>query len=44
MQGDTAHDRTHEGSAIMRPKQIFYTAAVALAVVVGFNAYAAKKG
>jgi negative regulator of sigma E activity len=29
---------------IMRPKQIAITAAVALAVVIGFNAYAAKKG
>jgi len=29
---------------LMRPKQIAITAAVALAVVVGFNAYAAKKG
>ena len=29
---------------VMRFKQIATTAAIALAVVIGFNAYAAKKG
>jgi negative regulator of sigma E activity len=42
MQGDRINSDRKE--RIMRPKQIAITAAVALAVVIGFNAYAAKKG
>jgi negative regulator of sigma E activity len=42
MQGDPLHSERKE--RMMRPKQIAITAAVALAVVIGFNAYAAKKG